>query len=316
MRRFIMDCDTGGDDAAAIALAVASKDVKLLGVTACMGNLPLYQTYRNARELLHYLGVTDAPVAKGSEGPLVRNYWVGWEEESYLPMDDLTRDMIPEIEMNAVEWMAKTLRESEEKVTLIPLAPLTNIAKLMFAYPELVKEKVDEIIIMGGGMYFGNTTGAAELNIYADPEAAQAVFSFGTPVVMCGLDVCYKGYINSAENEELKKIGNRAEKVVTSVTDECLDWASNGGAVADQAIVFDTIPVIYALHPEIFTTVTASVEVECGSELCDGMTVCEPVKPEGRRCWSNAPKIHKVVLDVDREAYVAAVKRILGEYQG
>ncbi|MBQ1234236.1 MAG: nucleoside hydrolase [Oscillospiraceae bacterium] len=308
MRRFIMDCDTGGDDASAIVLAVASNDIELLGVTACMGNLPLYQTYRNARELIKYLGVPGVPVLKGSERPLTREYWVATEKEHYLRVEGITRDVIDAVDMDAVEWMAKTLRESEEKITLIPLAPLTNIAKLMFAYPDLVKEKVDEIIIMGGGMYFGNTSGAAELNIYADPEAAQAVFSFGTPVVMCGLDVCYRGYITPEENQQIREIGNKVANVFSSVVQRSLDTED-----PTRSLMYDSIPVVYALYPEIFTTVTASVEVECGSELCDGMTVCEPVKPEGRRCWSNAPKIHKVVLDVDREAYVEAVKRILRE---
>ena len=308
MRRFIMDCDTGGDDASAIVLAVASNDIELLGVTACMGNLPLYQTYRNARELIKYLGVPGVPVLKGSERPLTREYWVATEKEHYLRVEGITRDVIDAVDMDAVEWMAKTLRESEEKITLIPLAPLTNIAKLMFAYPDLVKEKVDEIIIMGGGMYFGNTSGAAELNIYADPEAAQAVFSFGTPVVMCGLDVCYRGYITPEENQQIREIGNKVANVFSSVVQRSLDTED-----PTRSLMYDSIPVVYALYPEIFTTVTASVEVECGSELCDGMTVCETVKPEGRRCWSNAPKIHKVVLDVDREAYVEAVKRILRE---
>ena len=64
------------------------------------------------------------------------------------------------------------LRESDTKVDLIPLAPLTNIAKLMMFHPDLVREKVGNIVLMGGAMYFGNVTAAAELNFYADPEAA------------------------------------------------------------------------------------------------------------------------------------------------
>ena len=69
MRKILMDCDTGADDASAIALAVASHDIELLGVTTVMGNLPLWQTYRNTRELIHYLGA-EVPVAKGSDHPL------------------------------------------------------------------------------------------------------------------------------------------------------------------------------------------------------------------------------------------------------
>ena len=103
-------------------------------------------------------------------------------------------------------------------------------------------------------------------------------------------------------------LNTKVANVFSSVVQRSLDTED-----PTRSLMYDSIPVVYALHHEIFTTVTASVEVECGSELCDGMTVCEPVKPEGRRCWSNAPKIHKVVLDVDREAYVEAVKRILRE---
>jgi len=312
MRYFIMDCDTGCDDAGAISLAIASKDIRLLGVTACMGNMPLYQTYRNARELIHFIGVPDTPVLAGSEGPLVRKPWFGTTEERYLPIEGLTREVIDPVDMDAVEWIAKTLRESEHKITLIPLAPLTNIAKLMFAYPDLVREKVDEIIIMGGGMYFGNTTGAAELNVYADPEAAQAVFSFGTPVVMCGLDVCYKGYVTQAENDHIKTIKNKAATAFAGVTQRNIDRNANNGKIPGRALMYDSVPVIYALHPELFETVTCSVEVECGSELCDGMTVCEPVNERGHY-WSDAPKIHKVVLGVDREKFINAVYEILEE---
>jgi len=81
---------------------------------------------------------------------------------------------------------------------------------------------------------------------------------------------------------------------------------------SDRALMYDSIPVIYALHPELFTTINCSVEVECGSELCDGMTVCEPENERGHY-WSKAPKIHKVVLDLDRDAYIEAVNRILSE---
>ncbi len=309
----ILDCDTGGDDAAVISLVSASKRMQLLGVTTAMGNLPLNQTYRNTRQLMHYLG-EDAPVLKGSEQPLMRQFWVGTEADITLPIPDMSGEMVPEVNMDAVNWLAKTLKEREDKVTLIPLAPLTNIAKLMLFYPDIAREKIEKIVLMGGGMYFGNTTGAAELNVYADPEAAQAVFSFGVPVVMCGLDVCYKGYVTQAENDHIRTIKNKAATAFAGVTQRNIDRNATNGKIPGRALMYDSVPVIYALHPELFETVTCSVEVECGSELCDGMTVCEPVNDRGIY-WSKAPKIHKVVLDTDREKFIETVYEILEESQ-
>lgn len=313
----ILDCDTGGDDAAAIALVCASEKFDLLGVTTVMGNLPLDQTYRNTRQLMHYLGRCDVPVLKGSDKPLMREYWVGTETDILLPIEGIESGMVPEQEWDAVTWLANALSNSEEKVTLIPLAPLTNIAKLMLFYPDVAREKIDQIVLMGGGMYFGNTSGAAELNIYADPEAAKVVFGFGVPVVMCGTDVCYKGYVTKEENEEIRSIGSRQAKVFAACFDESYLWAQSVGSnpdglEMDQVIVFDSIPVVYLLYPRLFSGVCAGIEIECGSELCDGMTVCEPVNERGEY-RSEAPKIHKVVLDVDREAYIDTVYKILGE---
>lgn len=316
MRKILMDCDTGGDDASAISLAVASHDLELLGVTTCMGNRPIEQTYKNTRELIGYFGV-DVPVAKGSEKPLKRDWWVGNKVDTPLPVPGLKRDVLaPEIEMDAVEFMADVLRKSDEKVTLIPLAPLTNIAKLMMFYPDLVDEKVDEIIIMGGGMYFGNTTGAAELNIYADAEAAACVFSFGKPIVMHGLDVCYRAKLFAKEAERLLNIKTKTGQAFANIVDAGIKYRLERGL--DFSLMYDSLPIIYALHPEIFTVQEASVTVEISGELTYGQTICNPVNSmydqAMARSMSAAPKdkkIHKVVMDIDREKYLDIVEDIL-----
>ena len=316
MRKILMDCDTGNDDASAIALAVASHDIELLGVTTCMGNRPIEQTYRNTRELIGYFGV-DVPVVKGSERPLKRDYWVGNPVDSHLPIPGLDPEVLaPEIDMDAVEFMADVLKKSDEKITLIPLAPLTNIAKLMLFYPDLVEEKVDEIILMGGGVYFGNTTGAAELNIYADAEAAACVFAFGKPVVMCGLDVCYRAKLYAEEAKRFLKIDTKAGNAFGSLIDGGIQWRLSRGL--DFSLMYDSLPVIYALHPEIFTVQKAGIRVEISGELTYGMTVCNP---EGSRFdekiatgyggTEKSPRIHTVVMDIDREKYLEIVEEIL-----
>ncbi len=313
MRKVVLDCDTGHDDAAAITLALASDSLDLLGITTVLGNLPLWQTYRNTRDLIaHY--DADIPVLKGSSEPLIREVWVGSEEDRgrFFPDEDLHYG--PELDIDAVTWLKETLEQSTEPITLVPLAPMTNIAKLMLFYPDLVEEKVDSIVCMGGGYKFGNSTGTAELNIYADPEAAQVVFSFGKPVIMCGLDVCHNAYITSDEaKDKYAKLNGKAAKFFNRICEdsfafdqrEDLDerfklWKRPG------AIIYDTVPIVYLLHPEIFTTVGADIAVECASEACDGMTVCstDPWHPEKEH-------VHTLVLDLDRLKYLDAIEEIL-----
>ena len=295
--RILMDCDTGDDDACAIALAAASKEIELLGVTAVMGNLSLEQTCRNARELIHYLAA-DVPVAKGSERPLKRDYWLGSHREQYLAVPGITRQMAPLAKEDAVEFMARVLQSSAEKTDLLPVGPLTNIAKLMQSYPELVREKVGRIIVMGGGVAFGNVTKMAELNIYADAEAADIVFSFGMPVVMVGLDVCHRAKLTHADAPRLQSIPTRAGSVFASLTTSGLETY---GKARGYVLMYASLTVIYALHPEIFTVKPAAITVVTEGEDY-GRTVCDFDAPE---------KIHTVVLDIDREKYMDIVQNIL-----
>ena len=310
--KVILDCDTGHDDAAAITLCLASKEIDLLGVTTVMGNLPLDQTYRNTRDLIAHFNV-DVPVLRGNAEPLIRKRWVGSEEDrgSFFPDEKLVYH--DEIDLDAVDWIKKQLEDSDSKITLVPLAPMTNIAKLMTFYPDLVQEKVDRIVCMGGGYKFGNSTGAAELNIYADPEAAQAVFSFGLPVVMCGLDVCHNAFITKDDYQNvLKSDKNMASSFISYICESSFAFEERDDIderfkmwKRPGAIVYDTVPIIYLLHPELFETVPAAISVECESEYCDGMTICN-ISPR-----SDEPKIHTLVLDIDREGYINALKSII-----
>ena len=297
--RILMDCDTGDDDACAIALAAASDRIDLLGITAVMGNLSLRQTYRNARELIRYLGA-ETPVAKGSEKPLKRTYWLGSYEEQFLDVPGITRETIPEIPENAVEFMARTLKESPEKITLVPVGPLTNVAKLMTEHPQLVRDKVERLIIMGGGAEFGNVTKMAELNLYADAEAGDIVFSFGLPIVMVGLDVCHRAQLYEQDAQRFSSIRTRAGNVFASLTASGL---SRHGKKRGYVLMYDSLTIIYALHPEIFVTKPANVTVVTQGEDY-GRTVCD---------FHAQDPLHTVVLDLDREKYLDIVEEILSK---
>ncbi len=130
----------------------------------------------------------DIPVAKGRDAPLLKKLEPCPEIHGVSGMDgyDFPEVKRQPLQKHAVEVMREMLMESEEKITLAALATHTNIAILLRLYPE-VKEKIDEIVMMGGGLSGGNTNTVAEFNLYNDPHAAYMVFESGLPITMLGL---------------------------------------------------------------------------------------------------------------------------------
>ncbi len=223
MRKIIMDCDPGHDDAIALLLASRSDDLKILGVTTVAGNSELENTTRNARKILDYADVTDVDVYPGCEKPMMRSLYrltgAIIHGEDGLGGPKIPEPITPVKEEHGVDFMIRTLRESDEKITLIPTGPLTNIAMALIKAPD-IKEKIDRIIIMGGAvMDPGNITSAAEFNIYVDPEAAKIVFASGCNIYLNTLDVSMKAVFYEEDIEALRVQGDKVSDIVAQLLD-------------------------------------------------------------------------------------------------
>ena len=189
----IIDCDPGHDDALALALAFASDTLDIRAVTVTGGNQTLAKTLRNAKRVLHCLG-KQVLVAAGADKPLCRELQIAPAVHGQSGLDGAELADAPWSETKEAAWdlTRRLVMESAEPVTLVPTGPLTNIAILFTAYPE-VKQNINHIPLMGGSVYSGgNWSSAAEFNIAVDPEAADIVFNAGIPITMCGLDVTHK----------------------------------------------------------------------------------------------------------------------------
>ena len=201
------DTDIGVDDAVAFLVLHRQPELEVVGISAVSGNVGLEHTYPNARNICHLVGAR-YPVYKGADRPLYAEV----EHASYVHGEEglggarLESSPAPHESEAAWDALYRAAVEYGGELQVLAVGPLTNIAIALAKYPTL-KTLIKRLLIMGGGAARGNTTPAAEFNIYADPEAAQLVFKSGIPIVMCGLDVTLQGYLTA---EEIEEIGNYA----------------------------------------------------------------------------------------------------------
>jgi inosine-uridine nucleoside N-ribohydrolase len=293
----ILDVDPGHDDAVALMLACGHPDLDLLAVTTVAGNVTIEKTTHNALRVLSLVGCTDVPVGAGASGPLQRPLHTAEDIHGKTGLDgseEIPAASFEADERGAVALIADTLRTSPEPVTLIPVGPLTNIATFLREHPDL-KERVAHISLMGGSMGHGNTTPAAEFNIYVDPEAAREVFESGLPITMSGLDITHQAGAGPEVRERLRATGR-----VGGVVAEFLDFfaaAYESVFGFDDPPLHDPVAVAAVLEPDLLTTRPMRVDIECESDLTRGETVCDFYGVTRR-----APNA-EVGVDLDREAF-------------
>jgi inosine-uridine nucleoside N-ribohydrolase len=302
----ILDVDPGHDDAVALMLACGHPGLDLLAVTTVAGNVSLEKTTHNALRVLSLVGCTDVPVGAGASEPLERPLHTAENIHGKSGMDGPAE--IPEAtfepdERGAVTLIADTLRASPEPVTLVPVGPLTNIATFLREHPNL-KDRVARIFLMGGSMGLGNTTPAAEFNIYVDPEAAREVFESGLPITMSGLDVTHQACAGPDERERLRTTGGVGGVVAGFLDYFAATYESVFGF--DAPPLHDPVSVAALLEPNLLKTRPMRVDIECDSDLTRGETVCDFYGVTGR-----APNA-EVGVELDREGFFDLLYGALG----
>lgn len=272
--QIILDVDPGHDDAVAIMLACGAPELELLAVTTVAGNAPLEKTTRNALRVLSLVGRTDVPVAAGASSPLRRPLHTAEDihGESGLDGPEIPEATFEPDERPAPQLVADILREAPEPVTLVPTGPLTNVAKLLREHPE-ASSKISRVSLMGGSIGLGNTTPAAEFNVYVDPEAAREVFESGLEITMSGLDVTHQAGAGPTEREVLRSLGVHGDVVAGLLEFFAQTYERVFGF--DSPPLHDPVAVAAVLDPDVLVTRPMRVDVECESELTRGETVCD-----------------------------------------
>ena len=221
MKPVILDVDTGIDDALAIAYALNSQELEVIGFTTCFGNAPIEHTTRNTLVILEKLGKT-VPVYAGADKPLKRDMkefptHVHGEDGLGNSFDKApVREAEPE---GAVDYIISQVKKRPHEITIIAVGPLTNLAQAVKKEPEIAS-LVKEVVIMGGAVFVaGNVTPYSEANVLADPEEADYVFSSGLPVIVVGLDVTMKTPLPIATLADWRTIGTDMAHFFADMTD-------------------------------------------------------------------------------------------------
>lgn len=294
-RPIIIDTDPGIDDAVAIALALFSEELDVKLMTTITGNVGLDKVTYNAMRLLKYFNREDIPVAAGAATPLFREAVDASNVHGKTGMEGFDfeePDMTKLLKENAIDAMRNVLLESDEKITLVPIGPLTNIALLITTYPE-VKEKIDEIVLMGGSTGRGNCGVMSEFNFHVDPEAAKIVFNSGLKIAMAPMDVGLKALIYPEDSELIKTMNKTGEMFYS------LFKKYRGGSFSTGLKMYDACAIAYLLKPEMFEIEHTFVDIETKGEYTTGCSVVDLKGYLGKEANTN------VCLDIDPDMFKA-----------
>lgn len=310
----LLDVDTGVDDALAILFAVKHPGIDIRAVTCVAGNAPLAQVVENTLRVLDAAGAPAIPVAAGAVRPLLAparsaSHVHGADGLGGIVLPKTAR--VPETG-SAVELMRRTLMESRERVTVVALAPQTNLALLLRTHPE-VADRIERIVFMGGSASIGNATAVAEFNVWHDPEAAAIVLSSGVPTFMYGLDVFNQVSVAQDAAASLAGGADPLGRVVGALLGNRIAL-SEDATLTYTGLIGDAGALCAIVEPESLVVEKRPVRVEL-SGYGRGQTIVD------RRRYSGEDLLHggigdwaviDVALDVDARRYADLFLQTLG----
>ncbi len=316
--KIIQDVDTGSDDAVALMMAALCPDIELVAACSVWGNRSIKDTTDNTLKVLNAVG-SAAPVYPGCgtaltkflsnrpdlppRKPVIHNgreYFMH-SERLELPLPERPAQRTP-----AAMFYVEYLRNAKEKITLVPTGPLTNLALALRLAPDIA-DKIESVVIMGGGKDFSNVTPCAEANLWHDPEAAKIVTDCGARVVFIPLDATHRGYITRADCARLRALGTFAAAFAAELIEQriIVHNAHQPLAEPDAAAVHDPLCIAYLIDPRVITDLR-ECHVDIGLEGAgEGQTIVDFRSPAGER---NA----YFALDADRHRFVDILCDCLG----
>ena len=317
--KLIIDVDTGIDDALALLYVLASPEAELLGMTCTSGNIEAGQVAQNTLALLDMCGRPDIEVALGRRVPLTRPLMTA--PETHGPKG-IGYAVLPESDRaistrHSADLIIEEARRAPGEVTLITLAPLTNLAVALQREPQLPRLLKNLVMMAGSYRSPGNTAPTSEWNTACDPEAMQAVLSawesaegVSRPVAL-GLDVTERAKFLPDHLAQLHAAagnpqGNRAVQFIDDALRFYMEFHSRYDGFYG-AFIHDPLAVASALDPALLKTESLAVQVELDGKLTSGETVTD-----WRRVWNRPPNL-EIGVSAEIETFFARfIERVGG----
>jgi purine nucleosidase len=317
--KLIIDVDTGIDDALALLYVLASPEAELLAVTCTSGNVEAGQVAENTIGLLDLAGRSDVEVAFGRRDPLVRPLMTAPETHGPkgIGYATLPRPARSVSARHSADLIVEEARRAPGEVTLITLAPLTNVAVALEREPALPSLLQNMVMMAGSYRSPGNTAPTSEWNTACDPEAMQAVISawesaegVSRPVVL-GLDVTERAKFLPDHLAQLHAAaGDPQANPVLQFIDDALRFYMEFHSRYDGfygAFVHDPLAVASALDPALLKTEALAVQVELDGKLTSGETVTD-----WRRVWGRPANLDIGVAAEIETFFARFIERVGG----
>jgi inosine-uridine nucleoside N-ribohydrolase len=239
----IIDTDIGDDIDDAFALTIALQDPRLevLGVTTAWGDTRTRTLL--VRRLLATLGRRDVVVAQGpatqAAVPFTQRKWaLGATNTSPAP--------------DAIEFIREQSHRRPGQITLVALAPLSNIEALQRRDPDALR-RLKQVVIMGGSIHAGYNQGgaipvaepSAEYNVASAPAGLVVLLRSGIPVKLFPLDSTQIKF-DEVRRERLFAYGSPASDALTLLYHQ---WRLLNGWGQITPTLFDVVPVVWMLQP-------------------------------------------------------------------
>lgn len=301
-----LDCDPGHDDAFAILLCAFTKQINLIGISTVSGNQLINNMTSNCLKILNTIGyvsdsVNDSDLEKnvnsdlkfsdclekgGLKCPVIEGCGIPFLGKpvtaSYIHGETGLEGDWPITPSHAVEYVQKLSSQNHftteiyrhfkslgKPITILATGPLTNIALLLFNYPD-IRKYIEKIVFMGGAMCLGNTGPLSEFNIHADPLAASMVCESGLPVYMVSLDCTNEALFDYDIIAEIKRLSSRCSDLFAHLLDHLMITCYSCTALHDPVAAF------YLIDPSCFETKLIRVDVECNKNALNfAQTICD-----------------------------------------
>lgn len=312
----LIDCDTGIDDSLALLYAAASPECEIVAVTCTAGNVDLRQVAENTRAVLELAGRTDVEVAAGREQPLERP--LKTTPETHGPRGLGYADLPPARTAlsgrGSAELIVEEARRRPGKLTLVTLAPLTNVAVAVRLEPDLPRLLRGLVMMLGSYRSPGNTAPTTEWNAAVDPESVKVVLDAWTEAgvrpLALGLDVTERARLLPGHLAALAALvgcdvdgstpagPNRVVRFVADALRFYMEFHSRYDGFYG-AFIHDPLALATALDRSLVEAVAVPVDVELAGSLTTGETVTD-----WRRVWRRPDNV-EVAVAADSDRFMA-----------